>query len=74
MEGKSSREEFQPEGAEDVEKREEQEGSEKQEMRERWVQGRLYLSPALVQQVINEVRGPVVFESSFSCLLSYVML
>ncbi|XP_056232191.1 KN motif and ankyrin repeat domain-containing protein 1a isoform X1 [Seriola aureovittata] len=35
-EGKSIREEFQPEGAEDVDKKDEEEGSEKQETRERY--------------------------------------
>ncbi|TMS03781.1 KN motif and ankyrin repeat domain-containing protein 1 [Larimichthys crocea] len=36
VEGKSTREEFQPEGAEDVDKKDEEESSEKQEMRERY--------------------------------------
>ena len=39
VKGKSTREEFQPEGAEDVKKqKEEEESSEKQELRERWVE------------------------------------
>ncbi|XP_076586480.1 KN motif and ankyrin repeat domain-containing protein 1a isoform X1 [Chaetodon auriga] len=36
VEGKSTREEFQPEGAEDVDKKDEEESSDKQEMRERY--------------------------------------
>ncbi|XP_008274627.1 KN motif and ankyrin repeat domain-containing protein 1a isoform X2 [Stegastes partitus] len=36
VEGKSSREEFQPEGAEDVDKKDDEESSEKQETRERY--------------------------------------
>lgn len=36
VEGKSTREEFQPEGAEDVDKKDEEESSEKQEMRENY--------------------------------------
>ncbi|KAM9360820.1 KN motif and ankyrin repeat domain-containing protein 1a isoform 1-T2 [Symphorus nematophorus] len=36
VEGNSTREEFQPEGAEDVDKKDEEESSEKQEMRERY--------------------------------------
>ncbi|XP_059192268.1 KN motif and ankyrin repeat domain-containing protein 1a isoform X2 [Centropristis striata] len=36
VDGRSTREEFQPEGAEDVKKKEEEESSEKQEMRERY--------------------------------------
>uniref|UniRef100_A0A3B4V748 KN motif and ankyrin repeat domains 1a n=1 Tax=Seriola dumerili TaxID=41447 RepID=A0A3B4V748_SERDU len=44
-EGKSTREEFQPEGAEDVDKKDEEEGSEKQETRERWVhENHIYFS------------------------------
>lgn len=37
MEGKNTREELQSEGAEDVDKKDEEESSEKQETRERWV-------------------------------------
>ncbi len=42
VEGKSTREEFEPEGAEDVDKKDGEEVSEKQEMRERWVKENSY--------------------------------
>lgn len=46
-EGKGTREEFQPEGAEDVDKKDEERSSEKQEMRERWVKENLYFKRKL---------------------------